>query len=168
MNDVGIDLGVDDGAAQVIRSRDVVVDGVPLGLGILHGVGSRALLGEVYDGVGLLVLDKLDEEVVVLGNIEIDEFHILPRHLLPCTDAYLFRTEEGKDESCRQLSYRMNECIHHELRNQSPPPQNTKFHTSRRIVFSLYLCVNTRSTSDGNSINALIINLANHHLRFQM
>ena len=89
VDDVGVDLRVNDSAAKIVRPPDIVVDSVPLGLRRLHRVGSGPLLGEVHDGVGLLFLDQLDQEVVLFRNIEVDELDILARNLLPCLDANL-------------------------------------------------------------------------------
>ena len=89
MDNVSIDVGIHDGTAKVVGARDIVVDSVALGLGVLHRVGGGALLGEVDDGVGLLVLDELNEEVVILGNIEVDELHLFAGYLLPGLDTDL-------------------------------------------------------------------------------
>ena len=89
VDNVGVDVGIHDGAAKVVGAGDIVVDGVTLGLGRLHGVRGGALLGKVDDGIGLLVLDELDEEVVVLGNVDVDELHVLARNLLPGLDTDL-------------------------------------------------------------------------------
>ena len=89
MDNVGIDIGVNDSAAKVVGSADIVVNGVTLGFGVFHGVGSGTLFGKVHDGVGLFVLDELDEEVVLFGDIEVDEFNVFSGNFLPCLDTNL-------------------------------------------------------------------------------
>lgn len=77
MDNVGINLGINYSTAQVIGSRNVVVNGVTLAFGVFHGVRSSTLFGEVNDGIGLLVFDELDEKIVFFGNVEVDKFDIL-------------------------------------------------------------------------------------------
>ena len=89
VNNVGIDISVNDSAAKVVGSSDVVVDGVSLGLGILLGVRGGTLFGKVNNGVGLFVLDQLNKKIVVLGNIKVVEWNILSGNLLPCLDTDL-------------------------------------------------------------------------------
>mmetsp|Transcript_26496 Transcript_26496/g.56778 ORF Transcript_26496/g.56778 Transcript_26496/m.56778 type:complete len:324 (-) Transcript_26496:53-1024(-) len=96
VNNVGIDIGVDDGAAQVVGSTDVVVNGESLGLGILLGVRGRALFGEVNNRVGLFVLDQLNKKVVFFGDIDVVEGNILSRNLLPCGDTCLRAGNRGQ------------------------------------------------------------------------
>ena len=76
-----IPLRVNNSAAEVVGTRDVVVDSVALALRGLHGVRSGALLGEVDDGVRFLVLEELNELSVVLGDVEVDKFNFLTTHL---------------------------------------------------------------------------------------
>ena len=57
MDDVRAAVGLDDGRQEVVRAADVVVHRVPLLLRALLRVRRGALLGEVDDGVGPLVLD---------------------------------------------------------------------------------------------------------------
>jgi len=77
MNDVSVYVSIKDSAAEVVRSAYVVVDSITLGLGILHGVWGCALLGEMDDRVGLLLLDEFDKQVVLLSNVEVHELDIL-------------------------------------------------------------------------------------------
>ena len=77
MDNVSINFGINYSTAQVVGSRNVVVNGVTLAFGVFHGVGSRTLFGEVDNGVGLLFFDKLDEKIVFLGNVKVDKFDIL-------------------------------------------------------------------------------------------
>jgi hypothetical protein len=77
MDNVSINFGINYSTAQVVGSRNVVVDGVTLAFGVFHGVGSSTLFGEVDDGVGLLFFDELDEKIVFLGNVKVDKFDIL-------------------------------------------------------------------------------------------
>mmetsp|Transcript_24991 Transcript_24991/g.38333 ORF Transcript_24991/g.38333 Transcript_24991/m.38333 type:complete len:207 (-) Transcript_24991:472-1092(-) len=77
MDNVSINFGINYSTAQVVGSRNVVVDGVTLAFGVFHGVGSGTLFGEVNDGVGLLFFDELDEKIVFLGNVKVDKFDIL-------------------------------------------------------------------------------------------
>jgi hypothetical protein len=86
MDNVSIHFRVQDGTAQVVGSSNVVINGVSLRLGGLHGVWGSPLLGKVDNRVGLLGLDELDEQIIVLGNIEIDEFNVLVRDFLPGLD----------------------------------------------------------------------------------
>mmetsp|Transcript_19672 Transcript_19672/g.41282 ORF Transcript_19672/g.41282 Transcript_19672/m.41282 type:complete len:211 (-) Transcript_19672:170-802(-) len=102
MDDVSVDFGVDDGAAKVVGSTDIVVDGVALGFGVFHGVGSGALFCEMDDGVWFFFLDELDEEVVLLGNVEVNEFDVLSGDFLPCLDTDL-GTLNGSERIATQL-----------------------------------------------------------------
>ena len=73
VDNVGIDVSVDDSAAKVVGSSNIVVDSVSLGLGILLRVRSSTLFGKVNNGIRLFLLDQLDEEVVLLGYINVVE-----------------------------------------------------------------------------------------------
>ncbi len=89
VDDVGINVGVDDSAAKVVGSSNIVVDSVSLALGILLGVRGGTLFGKVDNRIRLFFLDQLDEEVVVLGNIKVVERNGLSRNLLPSLDTSL-------------------------------------------------------------------------------
>jgi hypothetical protein len=89
VDNVGIDVGVDDGAAKVIGSSNIVVDGVSLCLGILLGVRGCTLFRKVDNRIRLLVLDQLHEKVVVFGYVEVVERNFLSGDLLPCLDTRL-------------------------------------------------------------------------------
>mmetsp|Transcript_25953 Transcript_25953/g.54135 ORF Transcript_25953/g.54135 Transcript_25953/m.54135 type:complete len:235 (+) Transcript_25953:950-1654(+) len=91
MDNVGIDFGVNDSAAKIVGTPDVVVDRVTLGLGILHGVRGGTLFSKVDNGIRLFFLDKLDQQIIFLGHIQIDEFHFFSRDFLPCLDSDLRR-----------------------------------------------------------------------------
>mmetsp|Transcript_22683 Transcript_22683/g.37530 ORF Transcript_22683/g.37530 Transcript_22683/m.37530 type:complete len:219 (+) Transcript_22683:521-1177(+) len=84
MNNVNIHISVNDSAAKVVGTTNVVVDCVTLRLGGLHRVWGSALLGKVDNRVGFLVLDQLHQQVIILGDIEVNEFHILSGDFLPC------------------------------------------------------------------------------------
>mmetsp|Transcript_5889 Transcript_5889/g.13971 ORF Transcript_5889/g.13971 Transcript_5889/m.13971 type:complete len:465 (-) Transcript_5889:88-1482(-) len=89
VNNVGIQVGINNGTAQVVGSRNVVVDGVSLSLGVLHGVRGSTLFSKVNNGIWLFFLDKLDQQVVILGNIHVDELHFLAADFLPCVNTGL-------------------------------------------------------------------------------
>ena len=73
VDNVGVDISVNDGAAQVIGSSNIVVDRVSLGLGILLGVRGRTLFGKVDNRIRFFFLDQLDEKVVLFGDINVVE-----------------------------------------------------------------------------------------------
>ena len=91
MNNVGVDIGINNGAAKVVRSANVVVDSVSLGLRILLGVRGSSLFGEVDNRIRLFILDQLHKKVVVLGNIKVVERNVLACDLLPGLDTGLLR-----------------------------------------------------------------------------
>mmetsp|Transcript_34295 Transcript_34295/g.79279 ORF Transcript_34295/g.79279 Transcript_34295/m.79279 type:complete len:301 (-) Transcript_34295:110-1012(-) len=93
VDDMSVDLRVDDGTAQVVVAGHVVFDSVPLLLGSLHGIRSGALFRKVHDRIGLFVLDELHKQVIILGHVQIDELHVLARHLLPRLHADLRRLD---------------------------------------------------------------------------
>lgn len=84
VNDVDVQVSINNGTAQVVGSRNVVVDGVSLSLGVLHGVRGSTLFGKMNNGVWLFFLDKLDQQIIVLGNIQVDELDVLATDFLPC------------------------------------------------------------------------------------
>jgi hypothetical protein len=77
MDNVCIDFGINNSTAQVVRSRNVIVHGVTLAFGVFHGVWCRTLFGKVNNGIGLFILDKLNEKIVFLGNVKVNKFDIL-------------------------------------------------------------------------------------------
>lgn len=90
MNNVNIQISVNNSAAQIVGATNVIVDCVTFRLGGLHRVRGSTLLSKVDDSVGLLILDQLNQQVIVLGNIEVDETDILSRDVLPCLNANLY------------------------------------------------------------------------------
>ena len=60
MDNVSIYVSVDDSAAEVVRSSNIIVDSVPLSFRIFLGVRSRTLLGKVNNRIGLFVFYQLD------------------------------------------------------------------------------------------------------------
>jgi len=77
VDNVGIDVRVDDGTAEVVGTRNIVVNRVTLGLGVLHGVRSRTLFGKVNDRIGLLLLNQLDEKIVLLRHVQVHKLNLL-------------------------------------------------------------------------------------------
>ena len=61
VDDVGVEPGLDDRRQQVVRGVDVVVDRVALVPRALHRVRRRALLGEVHDRVGLVLVEQVEQ-----------------------------------------------------------------------------------------------------------
>lgn len=91
MDNVNIEFRVNDSTAEVVAPAHVVVDCVTLGFGGLHRVGSSTLFGKVNNRVWLFRLDQVDQQIVVLGNIEVDKLDILATDLLPRLNANLRR-----------------------------------------------------------------------------
>mmetsp|Transcript_20282 Transcript_20282/g.43749 ORF Transcript_20282/g.43749 Transcript_20282/m.43749 type:complete len:216 (-) Transcript_20282:145-792(-) len=114
MDNMSIHLRVNNGTAQVVGSSHVVIDCVSFGFGSFHGIGSGALFGEVYDGVGFFLLDELDEEVVFFGHVEVDEFHFFSGDFLPCLYADI-RTLNRSQTITPQLHINIppTQIIHH-------------------------------------------------------
>lgn len=83
MTQMNVKTGLDDCAKYVVSSTDIVVDGVPLGFGRTHRIRGRTLLSKVNDGVGLLILKQLEEDVIFLLNVDVVEGDILTADLLP-------------------------------------------------------------------------------------
>ena len=96
VDEVHVVARLGDGAQHIVRGAEVVLDGVPLGGGVPHRVRRGALLGEVDDRVGRLVLDDLREAVVLLRNVEVDVADVLARELLPRLHARLGRGDWGE------------------------------------------------------------------------
>ena len=59
----------------------------------LHRVRSRSLLGEVHDGVGLIVADQVEHDPVVLGDVEPVEGDLLAADLTPRGQAHADRPD---------------------------------------------------------------------------
>mmetsp|Transcript_3390 Transcript_3390/g.7479 ORF Transcript_3390/g.7479 Transcript_3390/m.7479 type:complete len:234 (+) Transcript_3390:720-1421(+) len=115
VDNVSINFGVNNGTAQVVRSRDIVVHGVTLGFGCFHGVGSSTLFGKVDNGVWFFLLDELHKEVVLLGNINVDKFNIFPRHFFPCFDANIRRLNRRKRITSQlRINIPPTQIIHHD------------------------------------------------------
>lgn len=87
MTQVNVEAALDDSAKNVVSTADIVVDRITLSFGRAHGVRGCALLSELNDRVGLLVLDQLQEHVVFLADINVKEFDGLARHFFPRLDA---------------------------------------------------------------------------------
>jgi hypothetical protein len=84
-----IDLSINYCATKVVGSGNVVVNGVTLSFGVLHRVRGSALLSEVNNRIGFLILDELNKEIILLCNINILELDFLSRNLLPRLDTNL-------------------------------------------------------------------------------
>ena len=63
MNNMCIDLSINYCATKVVGSGNVVVNGVTLSFGVLHRVRGSALLSEVNNRIGFLILDELNKDV---------------------------------------------------------------------------------------------------------
>jgi hypothetical protein len=83
MHKVNIKFAVNDGTAQVVGTTNVVVNGVTLALGVLHGIRSCTLFGEVDNGIRLFVYDELDQQIVLFGDIQVHELDLLSTDFLP-------------------------------------------------------------------------------------
>ena len=77
MHDMNVQVRVHYGAAKVVGTANVVVNGVALGLGVLHRVRGRTLFGEMNDSVRLFSFDEINEQVIFFGNVEVDELDLL-------------------------------------------------------------------------------------------
>ena len=73
MHDVDVLAGLNNRGEQVVGGVDVVVHRVALGARGLHRIRRGALFGEVDDGVGAFIDKKLQQPVVVLGDIDVAE-----------------------------------------------------------------------------------------------
>ena len=83
MHDVRVDPGLDDRGEQVVGRVDVVVDGVTLVPRALHRVRRGPLLGEVDDGVRLVLQEQVEQLAVVLGDVEAMERDVVSGQLAP-------------------------------------------------------------------------------------
>ena len=77
-----------DGVQQVEGAHHVVDLGVDGVLAVDHRVGSRALLGEVHDRLGLEALERVVHEVGI-GQVADEGLELEPRHLFPHPDPVL-------------------------------------------------------------------------------
>jgi hypothetical protein len=41
------------------------------------------------NAVGLLVLDELDQQIVILGNVQVDKLDLFSANFFPCLDTFL-------------------------------------------------------------------------------
>ena len=89
MHDMNVQVRVHDRATKVIGTANIVVNGVALGLGVLHRIRGRTLFCEVNDSVRLFCLDEVNKQVIFFGNVEVDELDLFSRNFFPCLTADL-------------------------------------------------------------------------------
>ena len=105
MDNVNIEFRVNDSTAEVVAACHIVFDSVTLGFGGLHRVGSSTLFGKVNDRIGLFRLDQVDQQIIVLGNIEVVKLDILATDLVPRLNANLRRVVKA------YIMIKMSECV---------------------------------------------------------
>src|SRR5215210_408041 len=83
------------GEEHVQVADNVVVLGVDGMAPVDHGVGRRPLLGEVHDGLGLVALHDVRDELPVKQVAELEPYG-LPAHLAPRPDPVLYIRDRGQ------------------------------------------------------------------------
>ena len=94
--DVHVQPGFHDGHEQVVRRVDVVIYRVSLRPRRLHGVRRGALLGVVNHCVRLELLDKGEQPLVVLRDVEMAEADRVPGDFVPRLQALLNGSDRGQ------------------------------------------------------------------------
>ena len=89
MHEVSVDFSINNGAAEIVTSTNIIVNSVAFGLAGLHRVRRRSLLRKVHYRIRLFLLNQFHQQIVLFGDIQIDELDFFPGDFFPCLAANL-------------------------------------------------------------------------------
>ncbi len=96
VHEVRVERQLDECVENLVGGVDVVVDRVVLVPVALHRIGSRALLGQVQDGVGTQITEPTLQTRVVAGDIDAFETYIVSGKFPPDAPTLLNGVHRGQ------------------------------------------------------------------------